>query len=147
MNYEQEEQVKKLTYFINSNTKDGFFNRIDKLAMEADLTWNASRFWANVMHKAEPLQYECEHKDFLKFKSIYETQNNMVVNSDRLFSEFWLRNVLGFIEIPGAISSACYRFEIIKANKDELKFLCEFYLTISGNKNNIALSVFQKALD
>jgi hypothetical protein len=113
--------------YIQNYTSQGITRQKDSNAIEADLLWDASRFWAHVIHKSLPIREKMTYSEFKDYKSQYETDNNIKINSDELFERFWLRNVLGYIQIPGGISSLCNTFEKLLDFKDELKFIDYLY--------------------
>ena len=118
----------EIKHFIQNYTiEQGGMIRKDQKAIEADLLWDASRFWATVIHKASPIRKKMTYSEFLDYKLHYETQNNIAINSNSLFDRFWLRNVLGFVEIPGGISCLIYTFEKISKFKNEFQFLDYLY--------------------
>lgn len=148
LSYEQQELVKKLKSYIKTFTISHNQYFVEVEAREADLNWEASRFWANVIHKAIPRRYEHNYESLLFFQKEYEATNSVVIDINKLFSKFWLRNVLGYINIPGAISSACRDFDKIEELKNELHFLCHFYSTIPEDKRKtIEKSFFEKEIE
>ena len=92
--YEQWEKTMKLNELLKSSYAIKQVHNGDIEAVEADLLWNSSRFWAQVIYSCRPFKHECSYDDFLEFKRSYETQTNTRINVDELQSKFWLRNVL-----------------------------------------------------
>lgn len=118
----------EIKHFIQNYTIDqGASRPKDQKAIDADLLWDASRFWATITHKSSSASEKITYSEFLNYKSHYEAQHNITINSDGLFDRFWLRKVLGLVEIPGGISRLGYTFEKISKHKDEFKFLDYLY--------------------
>lgn len=127
-NYEQNEKFKDLVNFISTHTLDKGIKYKEKDALESDLSWNASLFFAKAIHLAEPKGREFTLKQFRQFKKDYEDRNEIKINTDTLFQRFWLRNILGKIKVAGTVSSACSRFNEISEFKQELQFLLIIFL-------------------
>lgn len=127
-----------IKHFINSYTHQAYSRHIDKDVTETDLLWDSSRFWAHIIHKSVPMREKMTHKEFLDYKQQYEAQNNIIIDSDALFDRFWLRNILGFIEVPDGIRRLCYTFEEISKSKEELDFLDFLYYSLPKGSKKIA---------
>lgn len=127
-----------IKHFINSYTHQAYSRHIDKDVTEADLLWDSSRFWAQIIHKSAPMREKMTHKEFLDYKQQYEAKNNIIIDSDALFDRFWLRNVLGFIEVPGGIQHLCHTFGKISKSKDEFDFIDSLYSGLPKDNKKIA---------
>ena len=127
----------KIKHFIQNYTTNGFNRQKDTKAIEADLLWDASRFWAYIIHKASPIREKMTYPEFIEYKLQYEVQNNIIINSDDLFQRFWLRNVLGFVEIPGGISYLFHTFEKMLEIKAEFKFIDYLFFQLPENDKKI----------
>lgn len=139
---------KEIKYFIQNYTfKQSVSTQNDPKAVEADLLWDASRFWATLIHKAYLTGEKMTYSGFLDFKSQYEAENNITINANDLFDRFWLRNVLGFIEIPGGINTLCHTFEKIAKLKEEFKFLNYLYFSKSEEIKKIEKNQIQPILE
>ncbi|MEQ8470013.1 MAG: hypothetical protein RIC35_02455 [Marinoscillum sp.] len=125
LKHEYDEQFKELANFISTHTIDKGINNKEKDALESDLSWNASLFFAKAIHLAGLRKQELALKEFNQFKKAYENRNGIQINTDALFQKFWLRDVLGKIKIAGTVSSACSRFNKISEFRQELQFLFE----------------------
>lgn len=125
MESEIREQVNYLKKFIVDITQEKRNLLLDPAAREAELTWAASRFWAVILHKAKPLTRYQTIEQFELFKKDYENNNNVSIDDKSLFERFWLRNVLGFIELAGGISALCLQFKNFQLYKKELIFLVD----------------------
>jgi len=88
--YEQQELTKSLKTFINTYTISHNQDFFQIEAREADLKWEASRFWANVIHKATSLRNDHTYENFLVFKKVYEDKNStnkpQKINKGRMVS-------------------------------------------------------------
>lgn len=98
----------------------------DEGACDADLAWEASRFFATLIHKAEPLGLYKSFEQYEDFKERYQNSNNILIDDATLFQQCWLRNILGFVEVTGGVSSLCFRFNEISEYKNEILFWLEF---------------------
>jgi hypothetical protein len=141
--YDQFEKVKSLRNFIDENTVRPKQNPLDRQVLDDDSNWNASRFWAEAMFKATPIQYKITTEMFVDFKVGYETSNNVTISGEELFEKFLLRKVLDFIEIPEAILSAIYFFNEISHLKNEISFICYLYPFISNDRHNVERSFLE----
>lgn len=140
------EEIKQ--FIQNYTIEQGAPRQKDQKSIEADLLWDASRFWATVIHKALPIREKMTYSEFLDYKLHHEAQNNIEINSNSLFDRFWLRNVLGFVEIPGGISRLSYTFEKISKLKNEFKFLDYLYSSqpekVKSIEKNQILPILEK---
>jgi hypothetical protein len=123
MNYNQQEKIKDLQRYISTHTLDKKNNNKEKDALESEIEWNASLFFAKAIHLAQPREKDFSLEQFKKFKKDYESSNDKQIDTDKFFENFWLRNVLGKIKIAGTVSSACFSFDRISSYKNELEFL------------------------
>ncbi|MEC3963846.1 hypothetical protein [Flagellimonas halotolerans] len=124
MIYDQQEKFKELISFISTHTIDRSINRVDQKAIEENLKWNASLFFAKAIHLAKSREQGFTLAEFDQFRKDYEDRNGQI-DTDSLFQKYWLRNVLGKIKIAGTVSSACHTFSGISSFRNELKFLLE----------------------
>jgi hypothetical protein len=62
----------KIQHFIQNYTTNGFNRQKDTKAIEADLLWDASRFWAYIIHKASPIREKMTYPEFIEYKLQYE---------------------------------------------------------------------------
>jgi len=134
MDYNLNESIKELKSFLNQTRLEKNNFNVDTLANEADLLWDASRFFAALIYNSEPFGWYKTYEQFQEFKTEYELSTGIKIDDKKLFEKFWLRNVLGFIEVSGGISSLCYRFKEIKDYQNELLFWLEFQKAHSGEK-------------
>ena len=122
---DENEKLEDLKKYISSRTFDKNQQFIKRDAIEENLKWNASLFFAKLINLANPRKQELSLEEFNHFKKDYEERNDKRIDTDALFQKYWLRNILGKIRIAGTASSACSRFSKITDFKNELKFLLE----------------------
>lgn len=126
MYHEQQEQFGKLLLALKKSTEPVYHRPSYQTAKDADVNWDASRFWALAMFKSKPLNYHIKYSEYLIYKANYESINKVLIDETKLFENFWLRKVLGYVKIAGSISFACFRFNRSKAHKNEIEFLIHF---------------------
>lgn len=124
MTYDQQEKFNELLSYISTHSRDRYIHHEDHKAVEENLKWNASLFFAKAIHEAKPKKLELTLEEFNQFKTDYENRNSQI-NTDALFQKYWLRNVLGRIKIAGTVSSACHKFSKLSSLRNELNFLCK----------------------
>jgi len=144
MIYDQQEKLKELISFLSTHTIDRSINRADKKAIEENIKWNASLFFAKAIHLAKPSEQELTLEQFNKFKKDYEDQSGNQIDINPLFEKYWLRNVLEKIKIAGTVSSACHSFDRISDFKNELKFLLEEFAEGKEGKEIISKKEFDQ---
>lgn len=147
MNYNYHyEQIRTLNDLLKNSYKR-FERHIDKEVVELDLTWDAARFWANMIYKSQPFNDQFTLSDLKIFQADHENRNNVKIDLDQLFAKFWLRNILGAVEIAGNVSYACrYTFEKIKNRKEELIFLNNVYPQIKQAKRKLSRTDFESLI-
>lgn len=121
-----QELVTEIKMLLSQSMSEKHLHSVDEAARDADLSWDASRFFAELVHKAEPSGFYKSLDQYIAFKEEYQESNNIHIDDDRLFQDCWLRNVLGFVVVSGGISSLGYRFREIRNYKNELLFWLEF---------------------
>ncbi|MGB1040500.1 MAG: hypothetical protein ACPGVD_06485, partial [Flavobacteriales bacterium] len=114
-------------------------------SMDADIQWGASLFFAKALNLSERFSGCSTLEDYQIFKSNYEKRCKCKVDDTKLFGGFWLRNVLGFVEISSSISSAIFSFDKIVNFKTELTFLFEYYSAL-GENSKIEKKHFEDAV-
>lgn len=145
MSYISHEKIQELSWYIQTKytaKREDF----DIHTNEAELTWNASGFWAKILHLAEPLGHEITLANFEEFKANYQREKGITIDSEQLFNSFWLRRVLGFVEIPYSISSSFYHLEKIQPYKEHFPFLFDFYQSLGSNNKLAERAIFSQAL-
>src|SRR5258706_11862190 len=96
-------QLELTTFLRNNRIPFTHERQIWSEAHEADVEWNASRFWATVIHRSTHSSYSITVEQFETFKLAYQLQNGVTIDADSLYNKFWLRRILGFIEIPAGM--------------------------------------------
>lgn len=128
MNYKNKEKIERIQNIIKPFEIDRNYNKNDK-ALQVDINWNASIFFAKILIKAVIPKNYCSKEDVEKFSKKYKTENNVSIDIDSLFNKFWLREVLGKIHISDAVRKVIYDFEKNQSYKNELFFVREVYKT------------------
>jgi len=132
MDYEQREKVDDLKKFLIIHNKGGQDRRQDINALEADLLWDASRFWATVVYKAKAVTGYKTLEEFNQFAKEYNDRVAKGIDTESLFSKYWLPNVLGYVRIAKAISFSVHSFAELHHFRNELQFISSFY----GERSN-----------
>src|ERR1700761_2887140 len=126
MDHYIQEKLTSLTEFLKRNYHRNNYNNDSPAALEADIVWDAARFWANVLFKGEFRALSLDLQGFQKFKSSYENSHNTTIDKEQIIKTHWLRNRLSFFKIPDAGSSGCMRFEPYPLYKKGFVFLFHF---------------------
>jgi hypothetical protein len=71
MNHYIQEELNGLTTFIKRNYNRNNYNSDSPVALEADIVWDAARFWANVLYKGEFRTLSLNLAGFQNFKTSY----------------------------------------------------------------------------
>jgi hypothetical protein len=124
--YERDQKEKELRDFLDSCFHTPPKDHPRDEATKAEYNWGASRFWASIIYQSQAITSNISELEFSQFKTQYEEANRVTVDTDRLFERFWLRRVVGFVEIPGSMVSAHFTFERIVDAKPELEFLLNY---------------------
>ncbi len=144
MNYYNHEQAKVLTQLLKNNPEKSSERYVDKEVFESDLLWESSRFWANVIYKSQPITKIITPLNLKTIVSQFEGENNVRVDVEKLVNKFWIREILGQIEVPGAVSSACnHTYKKLKNRKDELIFMVDISHQIEQANGKIDRANFQ----
>lgn len=126
MDYSTQERLKQICTFLKESTYQQNNATDIRFSNTADLLWDPVRFWGKVLHHAKPPACYFTWEDFLNFKKSYEDTHNETIDESFLFSKFWIRNVLGFIDTAEAIDNLVYTFQEIRDFKNEILFWIEF---------------------
>ena len=54
MTYDQQEKFNELLSYISTHSRDRYIHHEDHKAVEENLKWNASLFFAKAIHEAKP---------------------------------------------------------------------------------------------
>ena len=144
LDYNQEEKIKNIQQFISTHTIDRLNCFKDKEVLDADFKWNASLFFAKAIHLAETKKKEFTPNQFIQFRKEYKQNTGKSINADILFSQYWLRTVLGKVKIAGLVDSACSAFERISNYKNELEFLVKEFPVGKEGSNKLTKDEFDK---
>jgi hypothetical protein len=120
--HELKEALEKLQTFLNQNKKQPQKLYQDVKALEADIQWDAARFFAALLLKAE-LPISPSRNDFEIFRREYQAQQGTAAPVKELFADFWLRDVMGSVHMASGIYSAVNYFAEIRNFRKEMLFL------------------------
>ncbi|MDX2189577.1 MAG: hypothetical protein SFY32_06920 [Bacteroidota bacterium] len=90
-------------------------------ALQADTEWGAAYFWSEVILASRESNYNISLDILNNLKERYEEQTGKKVDIDFLMEKQWLRIVLGLIEIPDVVLSACWQLDKLSSIKEEEK--------------------------
>lgn len=127
MDYEQRDKVEELKKFLSTYVKPRQDRHKDIKAIEADLLWDAGRFWATVVYRAQATETGKTIHAFNEFTKEYNKRTGKRIDTESLFCKYWLRNVVGYVHVASAISFSVHSFEELKGFRHELQFVSEFY--------------------
>lgn len=127
MNHAQRERVEDLKSFISTYHQKRQGLHEDRQALDADLLWNASRFWANVLHRSQVVSRHKSRVEFDQFAEQYNSAAQRPVNTSALFNLYWLREVMGRVHVALAASAATRTFAKLRPWRNELQFVSQFY--------------------
>ncbi|WP_347373959.1 hypothetical protein [Aequorivita sp. Q41] len=125
MDHNESEGIRDLLITI-SQFKASNQKRLTK-ADDANTLWNASLFFCKVVWESNLTTRFFNRVGFEKFTIQYNKQNSTKISTDTLFSEFWLREVLGIVHIPDAVRVVTNDYEKYKNHQNELFFLRNLY--------------------
>lgn len=125
MDHKESEGIRDLLITISQFKAPN--QKIPKKADDANTLWNASLFFCKVALKSNLTTRFFNRVDFEKFTIQYNKQNSTKISTDTLFSEFWLREVLGIVHIPDAVRVVTNDHEKYKNHQNELFFLRNLY--------------------
>ena len=113
-----DDQVTYLSKRIEAYKKQNF-QHLDNKALVDNLSWNSSRFWADILFDSK----QGKNFDFVDFKINFETIHNIKIDIDELKNKFWLRSILSLPAIPKLVSNALYSLEKYITAKAEFEFV------------------------
>jgi hypothetical protein len=93
----------------------------DRNFIDTNIGWNPSYFFEKILLAGEISVVRT--KELQQIVNDFEEGHNFKVSLANLYSKFWLRDILGLVEIPTTIRYAVSRFEEVKDRIDELRFL------------------------
>jgi hypothetical protein len=147
MNYQQYEKATELKALLDSKTTIRTNHNLDQQVLEEDLNWSTLLFLAKAVHLALPLNCEYTAESFCHFKRQYEIRTGVPFNTQRLFEKFWLRNIMGYIEMAGSVHPAILTYDKISEYRNELQFLSEFTQGIPAERRAIPETDLRAAID
>src|SRR5258707_14151335 len=103
MNPDLHHDVEKIKDFLGGNYERKIPVQNSAFALDANINWDAARFWAFILYKAESDTRRGSKEEYLAFKAQHENTSHTVINDGIFLEKYWLREVLGVIEFPGTI--------------------------------------------
>ncbi|RSC93505.1 hypothetical protein [Tenacibaculum singaporense] len=136
MNHNTKKDIDKIQSVIKPfETK--FFYHKGKKALEADINWNASIFFAKLLKKAKTPDSDWTKKKLENFATDYNSKNNTEIDIDSFLSKYWIREVLDLIHIPKAVRDVIYDFGKMQNYQQELNFVRKVYESYPDQKIDI----------
>lgn len=133
MNYRNQERIKEIQNIIRPY-KTKWPLHIDKKSLETDTNWNASIFFSKLLFKAKYPESYWTKEDLENFVNTYNLTNSVLINADALINKYWIREVLGQIQLPKAVRDVIYDFEKMKSHQQELVFVRALYSAYPSQK-------------
>ena len=99
----------------------------DRQFIDKSTLWNPEHFLSKVILAGEISVIKTDELPAIVQE--FEAKHNLTVSLDSLYDKFWLRSVMGYVEIPTTILYAVSRFEDIKDHIKELTFLKQISIT------------------
>ena len=114
MDYKEQEAVQKLNSIIK------LFQRKQELSegkeWDGDIQWVATYLFSKILLRANRNTCYFSREELENFKSLFEQKNNTSIDLNLLFSNYWLREILGFIHLPDAVRVVTNDFEKYQSN-------------------------------
>ncbi|TWI77961.1 hypothetical protein IQ13_4203 [Lacibacter cauensis] len=145
MNTNLSDSINELKTFLLQITEKQIKRNKEIAANEADLSWEAARFFAEIIDKSTAPVNLKTYDQFATIKKDFEAINNLNINESELFNKFWLRNVLGYVKISEGIRSLLFNFNNIKAYKNELDFWLQFQKKKKGDRRKQEKNIIDQA--
>lgn len=123
MQYKIQEHIQELEDYISHNQEKFLFVREKIASRDADILWDASRFFANVLLQAEGYYFSISEEELKDIHEAFCTEHYLTIDISLLYSRHWLRKVLGRFRIAGQVNRDLYEFNRVKPYLTELKFL------------------------
>ena len=126
INYKNHDKINVIQNIIKP-FKTEWLNHKDEKAIEADINWNASIFFARLLVKVKPSDSYWSKKKLESFTKDYNSKNNTVISVNNLLNKYWIREVLDLVQIPTIIRKVTYDFEQMQNYHQELIFIRKLY--------------------
>lgn len=133
MNYSNNEEIKGLQNVIKS-FEVCFHHHKDEKAIESDIKWKASIFFAKLLVKAKPPDLYWSKKKLENYIKHYNSKNNSIINVNDLLKKYWIREVLELIQIPKAVRDVTFDFDKMQNYQKELIFVRIVYESYPDQK-------------
>lgn len=128
MNYKTKEKIDKIQNTLKPFEIDRSYSENHE-AIKSDINWNSSFFFAKILIEAVIPKNYCSKSDIEKFSEKYNSESKVAIDINNLFNRFWLREVLGRVQIPDVVRYVIYDFEKNESYREELVFVKEVYKT------------------
>lgn len=121
--YQLNQQSEEIANQIKLSKAKLTYRQPTAFAIQSDYDWNASFFFAMLLFESQikPNTFLTE-RDLSELHESFEKKDG-TLDIEVLKNRFWIRNVLGIIEIPSLISNAVRHFEKIEEAEAEFNFL------------------------
>lgn len=136
MNYNSKKDIDRIQNIIKLFENEFFYHK-DEKALEADINWNVSIFFAKLLIKAKQSESDWTKKKLENFTANYNSKNNNAINVNTLLNKYWIREVLDLIRIPKAVRDVIYDFGKMQNYQQELNFVRKVYESYPDQKINI----------
>ncbi|WP_440067718.1 hypothetical protein [Tenacibaculum discolor] len=136
MNYNSKKDIDRIQSIIKLFENEFFYHK-DEKALEADINWNASIFFAKLLIKAKTSEYDWTKKKLENFATDYNSKNNTAIDIESFLDKYWIREVLDLIHIPKAVRDVIYDFGKMQNYQQELNFVLKVYKSYPDQKIDI----------
>jgi hypothetical protein len=144
MNHEQKIKCEELSEYLSTYARKWITRTPDIEAQEADLIWDAARFWSKILIKCNQRKNIRTKAQFDSFVQKYNSSTRNIIDANALFAKYWLRKVVGRIHIASTIRQSLHTFNEIRQYCNELRFISQFYNARSKHQQ---LRVSRSSLD
>lgn len=134
MRHKVEEKIKSLEQFLDHYKKRSqSYNGFNNKTRDANKIWNAALFFTNILLTSDYSGCEITENEFQVFTQEYEDKNEVKIDTENLFLNFWLRQIFGKIYVPNIIIRVANDFKKNKTKRNELLFIKNLKNTLKIN--------------